>query len=1089
MIADSGPKQPVGLAILTQIEQEIAACKLSLQNIQPPGREHESALADITQQIEESWSFILGNPVGAAEHGKTKEMEGLLEKKAQLEAIIKTASKDQGRQAAYARNTNKTVQSLMDKLQEVFKESRLNSADMISNTEPVDLTLDDAPAVEPPRRSRARIRTGGATITSNRETRKRKIIEGFQNGQKRPRFESTRNSVHFDAVFQDGKAPKKQIIVRRPADTTRPGRFYIIRCEKHNLCFEENPLQSASTHLQRKHKDSRAGFDTVIEFMGYEVIGCDEEQVEKNNAFARESFEKGEEFPAGDSIRVRDGSSDSETSGPESRKAHRQDVQSSRDQNTRNKRSTRGSKRHSDQHPDSRVATDPVPGNIYIVYWPESKQWYAGMLLPLQDLESIGIHCTVEKLGLLQSVPDCYQYDSSSMSFSWAKGYEKGGPKSGDIEFAFMFFEGVKFPEESHVAWVPKDDIQEWDENMALLIEHSQQAIEYLKDREKKKPRTLGLNEETRDSADDEVSTDKQLAQDPEPVVTDDMEAPKVTEEPEEVSKAGEAGDDDFEPPMQMGELTDDFGQEKNDSVHGDTTEDDIQQEGPEQDDSEPEELEEPETPEEPEEPEEPSKSDEPEELEEPEPTREPRRDRLSTVDINSLFELGESLDEHISASEKQQSVINPPVASNVANPPVSKPPISKPPVPSAPEATHLAQMAYDRISQPQDEPQVQRPPITTDSHRDETSRERPRYSDMGQRASTRPREPATSTKFPKPKDPLPSPDILDEHNARLSRRSYQHKMKLDNSQPSPKSSSSEYPRRSYQHKMRGDPPQTYSAHSSPKPSPVEIPLRPQQPPASVPRPNSGVTRHPLSQSMESSPRQSAMSISRPGSVVYEHSSSQVMPSPRQAAMEIPRPNTAFNMRPVPMSAASPRPTIVELPRPSSSMTNRSSFTGTLPPIRPIEEFDHVAPPSSQGYSRPSQGSVSSADSHRRYSHSSSHSRSYSYGGSSQTANTTPTSYQSPHQVAAQTNTLGPAPLISYLPPHVASVFLQRFEKSAHYMQPDNFINRQGKYECPFCRIGTPGKAMFVHHMQNNCRNLPTAPSSQLPMGTNQVRF
>ncbi|KAJ4245016.1 hypothetical protein NW762_014222 [Fusarium torreyae] len=829
MIADSVPKQPAGLAILTQIEQEVATCKLSLQNIQPPGREHESALADITQKIDESWSFILGNPVDAAQHGKTKEMEGLLEKKAQLEAIIKAASKDQGKQAAYAQNTNKTVQSLMDKLKEIFKESRLNNVEMISNTEPVDLTLNDAPAVEPTQRSRARIRTGGATITSNRETRKRKRVEGFQNGQKRTRFESTRNSVHFDAVFQDGKAPKKQIIVRRPADTTRPGRFYIIRCEKHNLCFEDNPLQSASTHLQRKHKASRAGFDTVIELMGYEVIGCDEEQVEKNNAVARESFEKGEEFPAGDSIRVREGSSDSDTPPPESSRGRGQDA--------RNRRSTRGSKRHSDQHPDSRVATDPVPGNIYIVYWPESKQWYAGMLLPLQDLESIGIHCTVEKLGLLQSVPDCYQYDSSSMSFSWAKGYEKGGPKAGHIEFAFMFFEGVKFPEESHVAWVPKDDIQEWDENKALLIEHSQQAIEYLKDREKEKPRTLGLNEAIRDSADDgkcrsqferlpltkadckdmvygselqvtrpttlpailpdtfpEISTGKELSQVPEPVVANDVEAPKVTEESEEVSKTGEDGGDDFEPPVQMSDLTDDFGQEYNGPVHGDTTEDEIQQEGPEQNDSEPEELEEPKTPEEPEEPKEPSKPEELEELEEPKPTREPRRDRLSTVDINSLFELGESLDEHISASEKRQSVDDQPVSSNVANPPVSQPPISnKPPVPSATEATHLAQMAYDRISQSQDESQVQRPPVPTHSPRDETSRERPRYSDMGQRASTRPHNPSTSTNFPKPKDPLSTPDILDEHNARLSRRSYQHKMKLDDSQPAPKSSA-EYP-------------------------------------------------------------------------------------------------------------------------------------------------------------------------------------------------------------------------------------------------------------------------------------------------------
>ncbi|KAM0332691.1 hypothetical protein ACHAPQ_005708 [Fusarium lateritium] len=343
--------------------------------------------------------------------------------------------------------------------------------------------------------------------------------------------------MHYDAVYQNSRAVKKHIIVRRPDDISRPGRYYIIRCDRHNVSFEDNPLQSASTHLRMKHKAIKTfTYDSVVDHLGCEVLGCDDEKVEENNSAARKAFERGDEGPTGDNIRVRNRSY-----SPEPQQRKKPNVQSLKVYGSKGRR-TRWPRRHTDQQDDSSHKLDFTPGNVYIIYWTESKQWFAGVLLPLQDLASIGIHDSIEKIGLLKSLPDCYQYDTSDMSFSWTKGYEDGGPMSSEQQFAFVFFEGVKFPEESHVAWIPIHDIKEWDEKEAQMIEHSEQALEYLTAREENEPRELGSNAEIRDSADDsedELSLfgpQSPLAEssvDPPPTQTNDPITPDTAEEPE----------------------------------------------------------------------------------------------------------------------------------------------------------------------------------------------------------------------------------------------------------------------------------------------------------------------------------------------------------------------------------------------------------------------------------------------------------------------------------------------------------------------------------------------------------------------------
>jgi hypothetical protein len=332
------------------------------------------------------------------------------------------------------------------------------------------------------------------TIILQSETRKRKRGSNSRTPQKRLRIEGTRNSIHFNAVYQNRRAAKKHTIIRIPEDPVRPAKFYILRCEDHDIHFDDSPLQAGLAHLSEKHQHQNPSFETVVEHFGYEVIGCDDEKLIQNNKAAKEAFERGERG-ARDSIRVR-----TDSPSPERpRKSTSNAVKKSRSR--RSRRSRRKTQDSIDPH-------DLVPGDVYIIYWSASRQWYAGLYIPLQDPESVGIDESLEAMGLLSNIPPCYEYDSSSKSFSWAEGYEDGGPDASEQHFPFMFFEGLDFPDLSHVAWIPIGEIQRWDEDKALMIEHSDQAFEYLKQRQAaEQPKRFGPDEEIPDSADDSKYT------------------------------------------------------------------------------------------------------------------------------------------------------------------------------------------------------------------------------------------------------------------------------------------------------------------------------------------------------------------------------------------------------------------------------------------------------------------------------------------------------------------------------------------------------------------------------------------------------
>ncbi|KAG7409452.1 hypothetical protein Forpe1208_v011810 [Fusarium oxysporum f. sp. rapae] len=214
-----------------------------------------------------------------------------------------------------------------------------------------------------------------------------------------------------------------QIIHRTGLDT-----FYILRRDLHNIVLHD--LEAALSHLEAQHSNVNASVDSAIEYLGCEAIECDDQKLEQNNQAAIEAFENGEDGMTGDVIRYRAPSSLTEAEVTE-----------------REDREMKSS------------SINPFPGQVYSVYWRETKQWLDGTLLPLHGLDLVDTHESVEKTDLLNGLPACYEYDSSSKSFSWARDYEDDGARRSGWYFAYISLNGGKVFEQSRILTV---EVKNW---------------------------------------------------------------------------------------------------------------------------------------------------------------------------------------------------------------------------------------------------------------------------------------------------------------------------------------------------------------------------------------------------------------------------------------------------------------------------------------------------------------------------------------------------------------------------------------------------------------------------------------------------
>lgn len=127
----------------------------------------------------------------------------------------------------------------------------------------------------------------------------------------------------------------------------------------------------------------------------------------------------------------------------------------------------------------------PEIGKLYLTSWGKSNAWSVVLLLPLENLRSVGVPYSLADLGLADPVPECYEYSSHNEPPRLRQGYEIGGPMARERQYPVIYFDGREFPSKNAVGWVTASDLQIFDPNNASifkLIEHRSQVRQYLED-------------------------------------------------------------------------------------------------------------------------------------------------------------------------------------------------------------------------------------------------------------------------------------------------------------------------------------------------------------------------------------------------------------------------------------------------------------------------------------------------------------------------------------------------------------------------------------------------------------------------------
>ncbi|KAI8712270.1 hypothetical protein NCS52_01324700 [Fusarium sp. LHS14.1] len=139
---------------------------------------------------------------------------------------------------------------------------------------------------------------------------------------------------------------------------------------------------------------------------------------------------------------------------------------------------------HPDQQ-DYQCITDPEPGQVYLAFWESSKQWVPVLLLPMTDLERVGVSGSLDSLDLAEILPICYDQDSLTGERTWRDGYKDGQTLVTEREFPVIYFEGRTFPDKSPVGWVAAKDLRRFDVTTAGsdLVPQIQMVRKFLNDR------------------------------------------------------------------------------------------------------------------------------------------------------------------------------------------------------------------------------------------------------------------------------------------------------------------------------------------------------------------------------------------------------------------------------------------------------------------------------------------------------------------------------------------------------------------------------------------------------------------------------
>lgn len=239
-------------------------------------------------------------------------------------------------------------------------------------------------------------------------------------------------TITFAEVYGEpgGEKPKyKHIIVEFPP---RSNRFYILKCDEHGVHFGENPLRGAAKHLaSAQHGNMSKAHTTAIETLGFEVVDCTSELMEKNNAEVMQAFrENYKPFNANhlsQAKRAELGFPPLET--PNWQKAASQRAAKDRSANAKKQGSV----------------THPEVGRFYVA---RTETKCPVLILPKNDLAPVGLQGTLASTGIFSDsdmfkLPKCYTYEKDGNNrvlgiAGWAPGYEDGGPLVKKREFPVL---------------------------------------------------------------------------------------------------------------------------------------------------------------------------------------------------------------------------------------------------------------------------------------------------------------------------------------------------------------------------------------------------------------------------------------------------------------------------------------------------------------------------------------------------------------------------------------------------------------------------------------------------------------------------
>ncbi|RSL68059.1 hypothetical protein CEP54_002928 [Fusarium duplospermum] len=284
--------------------------------------------------------------------------------------------------------------------------------------------------------------------------------------EKRPRVDEalTQRSINFEEVFQDGDAEIKYTIARYPR---KDGNWYILECKEHGQHFTNDPILGAAKHLATAvHGNLPRKHELAVSILGTLVKNCTPELVEQNNEVAQEAFDQGLGIP----------------------------VSTKRFKRPRFDGGTAEPRAVMPGHPHTRSSQvvsgimNPKAGEIYAAYWKSSRSFYPVLILPWGGFQDIGFKGSLLDTGLLDDTPSCYIVDGETAE--WADGYEDGGRLVSKRQFPVVYFDELKFPEESSVGWVPVADLKHFDPNDMSILQRDSVG-EFIENQKSQNPDTI----------------------------------------------------------------------------------------------------------------------------------------------------------------------------------------------------------------------------------------------------------------------------------------------------------------------------------------------------------------------------------------------------------------------------------------------------------------------------------------------------------------------------------------------------------------------------------------------------------------------